>query len=58
MDVKDIEEEIEKLKLRKIEITNKMNMSTSFDDKEDLKQDVSRITEQIQLLEKLKISNE
>lgn len=57
MDVADIEEEIEKLRIKKIEITNRMNMSTSFEDKEDLKQDISRITEQIDLLEKLKISH-
>lgn len=50
----DIEAEIEKLKSRKIELTNKMNMTTSFDDKEELKQDIGRITAQIQLLEKLK----
>jgi len=50
----DIEEEIEKLKLRKIELTNRMNMTTSFDDKEDLKQDVTRIAAQIELLEKFK----
>lgn len=54
MDMDDIEEEIEKLKLRKIELTNRMNMTTSFDDKEDLKQDISRITAQIELLEKFK----
>ena len=50
----DIEAEIEKLKSKKVELTNKMNMVTSFDDKEDLKQDIGRITAQIQLLEKLK----
>jgi len=58
MDIHDIEEEIEKLRLKKIEITNRMNMSTTFDDKEDLKQDIGRITEQIELLEKLKISRD
>lgn len=55
MDIEDIKEEIENLRMKKIEITNRMNMSTSFDDKEDFKQDISRITEQIELLEKLKI---
>jgi hypothetical protein len=54
MDMDDIEEEIEKLKARKIELTNRMNMITSFDDKEDLRQDINRITSQIELLEKLK----
>jgi hypothetical protein len=54
MDTEDIEEEIEKLKARKIELTNSMNMTTSFDDKEELRQDINRITSQVELLEKLK----
>lgn len=58
MDVSDIEDEIEKLRMKKIEMTNKMNMVTSFEDKEDLKQGISRITDQIALLEKLRTSNE
>ncbi len=52
--VEDVEDEIEKLKVRKIELTNKMNMTTSFDDKEEMKADISRIDEQIEILEKLK----
>lgn len=58
MDMADIDDEIEKLRMKKVEITNKMNMVTSFEDKEDLKQDIARITEQIALLERLKTSNE
>lgn len=58
MDMADIDDEIEKLRMKKVEITNKMNMVTSFEDKEDLKQDIARITEQISLLERLKTSNE
>lgn len=54
MNIEDIEEEIEKLKVRKIELSNKMNMTTSFDDKEDLKQDIGRIKSQIELLERMK----
>ncbi len=54
MRAEDIEEEVEKLKSRKVELTNRMNMTTSFDDKEELKQDIGRITAQIDLLEKLK----
>lgn len=50
----DITEEIEKLKLKKVEITNKMNMAVSFDEKEDFKQDISRINAQIEILEKFK----
>lgn len=50
----EIVEEIEKLKLRKVKLTNNMNMTISFDDKEDLKQDIARINEQIDILEKFK----
>jgi|GEM_PF-3282841 len=49
-----IAEEIEKLKLRKVELTNKVNMTVSFDDKEDLKEDIARINAQIEILEKFK----
>jgi hypothetical protein len=55
MNIEDIEDEIGKLKSRKVELTNKMNMTTSFDDKEDLKQDIGRLDAQIEILEKLKI---
>lgn len=54
MNIEDIEEEIEKLKVRMLELSNRMNMTTSFDDKEDLKQDIGRIKSQIELLEKMK----
>lgn len=55
MNIEDIEDEIERLKARKIELTNKMNMTTSFDDKEELKQDIGRLTAQIEILEKFKV---
>lgn len=53
-EIDEIAEEIEKLKLKKVELTNKMNMTTSFDDKEDLKQDIARINAQIDILGKFK----
>ncbi len=53
-DIDEISEEIEKLKLKKVELTNKMNMTVSFDEKEDLKQDIARINAQIEILEKFK----
>jgi len=50
----DVEDEVEKLKVRKLELTNKINMTTSFDEKEGMKDEVDRIRKQIELLEKLK----
>lgn len=50
----DIEEEIEKLKLRKVELTNKMNLTTDYEEKEEIKQSIDNIQKQIDLLEKLK----
>ena len=53
-EVDDITEEIEKLRVRKIELTNKMNMTVSFDDKERFKEDIANINAQIGILEKFK----
>jgi len=50
----DVEEEIEKLKTKKIEITNKMNLTTNFDEKEELGDELKRIQKQIEILEKLR----
>jgi len=54
MQPKDIDSEIEKLKLRKVELTSKMNVTTDFDEKEELKLDIQRIQQQIDTLEKFK----
>ena len=50
----DVDKEIDKLKVRIIELTNMMNMSTSFDDKEALKADIDIINKQIEIIEKMK----
>jgi hypothetical protein len=50
----DVDDEIEKLKARKIELTNKMNMTTSFDEKEELKDEIDRLKGQVEILEKFK----
>jgi len=50
----DVEMEIEKLKVRRLEMTNRMNMTTSFDDKDEMKEDINGINRQIEILEKLK----
>lgn len=47
-----IASEIEKLKVRRMEATNKMNLAISFDDKEDYRAEIARINEQIEVLEK------
>jgi hypothetical protein len=53
-DIDDITEEIEKLRARKIELTSKMNLTVSFDDKEQFKEDITNINAQIDILEKFK----
>lgn len=50
----DVEDEIEKLKMKKIEITNRMNLAVSFDEKEELKDEIERIQKQIETLEKFR----
>ncbi len=50
----DAEREIEKLKLKKTEITNRINLTNDFDEKEGLEKQLSMVSSQIKLLEKLK----
>ncbi len=50
----DIDKEIEKLKARKVEITNRMNLLTSFDEKEEMQEEIKSIQKQIDTLEKFK----
>lgn len=47
--------EIEKLKVKKVELVNKMNLTTDFDEKEELQREVERLQKQIDILEKLKV---
>ena len=49
----DLAAEIEKLKLKKIELTNKINIVNNFEEQEDLKRRVELIHNQIETLEKL-----
>jgi len=51
----DVNEEIDRLKARKIELSNKMNMVTSFDEKDELKEEIERLNAQIAMLEKFKL---
>ncbi|MCX6820585.1 MAG: hypothetical protein NT016_01395 [Candidatus Aenigmarchaeota archaeon] len=49
----DVDEEVDRLKARKVELSNRMNMTTSFDDKDELKEDIIRLDAQIATLERL-----
>jgi hypothetical protein len=50
---KDVEEEIERLKSKKVELVNRINLVTSFDDKEEIENEVKRIQKQIDMLERM-----
>lgn len=50
----DIEGEIERLKLKKVELINKLNITDDYDEKEEIRADVERIQNQIDTLEKFK----
>jgi uncharacterized protein YicC (UPF0701 family) len=51
----DVNEEIDRLKARKVELSNKMNMVTSFDEKDELKEEIGRLNAQIATLERLQL---
>jgi len=50
----DIDDEIEKLQLKKVELTSEMNVTTDFDDKEKIEDEINRIQDQIKMLEKFR----
>lgn len=50
----DVDREIERLKQRKMELTSKTGLHTSFDEKEDLEIEIKKIQKQIELLENLR----
>jgi hypothetical protein len=51
---KDMDEEIEKLKMMKVEIANKMNLTTDYDEREEMRESMDRIQRQIEVLERVK----
>ena len=51
----DIEDEIERLKMKKVEITHKINMTEYVDEKEEYMKGLEIIQRQIDILERLKI---
>jgi hypothetical protein len=50
----EIEDEIKRLKSRKIELLGKLNLTHDFDEKERYEMEIERIDKQIKLLEKMK----
>ncbi len=54
MEVAAVEEEIERLKIKRIEIVNKMNLVSTFDEKEEMQDEINRIQKQIETLEKFR----
>lgn len=55
MIVEDVDEEIDRLKARKVALSNRMNMTTSFDEKDELKEEIDRLNAQIATLEKMRM---
>ncbi|MBI2005147.1 MAG: hypothetical protein HYS80_00080 [Candidatus Aenigmarchaeota archaeon] len=49
-----IEDEIERLKMKKVEITHKLNMTDYVDEKEEYTKELELIQKQIDVLERLK----
>ena len=54
MIAEDAESEIKKLKLMRTELANKIKMVVDFEEKDDMEKILSRVNQQIKLLERLK----
>ena len=52
----DIDEEIERLQMKKVEIIHKLNLTEYIDEKEDYMNALETIQRQIDILERLKTS--
>jgi hypothetical protein len=50
----EVDAEIEKLKVKKVELTSKLNLVEEFEEKEQIEDEIARIQRQIEILEKLK----
>ena len=50
----EFDSEIERLKMKKVELTNKFNITDDYEEKEEIKLHVQRIQHQIDTLEKFK----
>lgn len=51
----DVEGEVGRLKARKVELSSRMNIAASFDEKDELKEEIGRLNAQIAMLEKLRL---
>ena len=51
----DITDEIERLKMKKVELTHRLNMAEFLDEKEEYKKSLEIIQKQIDVLEKVKM---
>jgi hypothetical protein len=54
MGIGNVDDEIDRLKAKKIEITSRMNLASNFDDKEEMQNEIKRIQKQIEMLERFK----
>jgi hypothetical protein len=50
----EVDAEIERLKVKKVELTSKLNLVEEFEEKEQLESEIAKIQQQIEILEKLK----
>ncbi len=50
----DIDNEIERLKMKKVEITNKLNLAEFIDEKEEYNKQIELIQRQIEILERMR----
>lgn len=54
MQNEDVEREIQRLKSKKVEISNKMNLIDDFEQHDTLERELARINDQIRTIEKLR----
>jgi len=54
----DVQAELEKLRLKRVDIANRLNVIDGFEEKEDLRRGLEQIQKQIKLLESLVKSDE
>jgi len=52
--MEEIELEIERLKSKKVELVSKLNLTSDFEEKEDLQEQLERIEKQIAMLERFR----
>lgn len=50
----DVESEIQRLKAKKVEIVSRLNLTTDFNEKEELEEKLERIEKEISFLERVK----